>query len=175
MLKRVCVALGILGTTVACSSVDRVTSLNPLSHNKASSYSAYADEADVRGYVSSVRVEAPSQCFTSEQQTGKPVSFYRGAIIDQPRLVHREMLGVPARPRANRNFYCAAFYYSVDERGQVTDIQTLYNSHPDVGGINFARDAKRTLRQWRYDPGLVDKGRTKFTGFTTVFYYGFEG
>ena len=177
MLKRILVASCVIGSLVACSSVDRMTtSINPFKNNTNQSYTDYsASEAGLQEYVSTVRIEAPSQCFTPEEQGGKPVMFHRESIIDQPRLIHREMLGVPARPRANRNFYCAAFYYAVDARGRITDIQTLYNSHPDVAGIDFAREAKRTLKKWRYEPGMVDKGPKKFTGLTTVFYYGFEG
>ena len=120
-------------------------------------------------------VQPPKQCFTPDTTTGKPVSFHRESIIDQPVLLNRQSVRVPSQPVANRNFFCAAFYYSVDQNGRVADVQTLYNSHPGLGGVNFAKDAKRALKDWRYQPGMVDKGRARFTGYTTVFYYGFEG
>lgn len=125
-------------------------------------------------FIANSVVQAPTQCFARETQAGQPVRFHRESIIDQPVLMSRKALRVPSQPIADRNFFCASFYYSIDQNGRVADVQTLYNSHPGVGGINFAKEAKRTLKDWRYEPGMVDKGRAKFTGFTTVFYYGFD-
>ena len=172
MKARIIVALVTLIGSAACSSLGQGGGIPAIPGTGDKPYRAAFDIEPE--YVSSVRVNAPSQCFSPENQSGAPVFFHQQSIIDQPRLVHREALAVPSSPRANRNFYCAAFSYSVDARGRVTDVQTLYNSHPGVGGIDFAREARSALRQWRYEPGLVDKGPQKFTGLTTVFYYGFN-
>ncbi len=125
--------------------------------------------------TSSIQIAAPDQCFEPEAQTGAPSAFHRESIIDQPVLVQRKSMKVPSAPIANRNFYCAAFHYSVDEKGRVKDILTLYDSHPGLGGINFAKAAEQTLKDWRYQPGLVDKAPAKYTGLKTVFYYAFDG
>lgn len=116
-------------------------------------------------------VEIPSQCFASEKQTGQPVKFAVGAIIDQPQLARRAQMQKPNGNAGKVGFYCAAFHYAVDRRGRVTDIDTLYNSHPNIDGVNFAKMAKNALKGWQYQPGQVDKAPEKFTGLTTVFFF----
>ncbi len=165
----------VLTSVSACSSLSN----NPFKDKSAIMPQSGAVDATYAGQATQYAVQnaiaAPRQCFAPEHQTGAPVMFNRESIIDQPVLIKREPQKVPSHPTANRNFYCAAFAYAVDERGRVTDISTLYNSHPGLAGIDFARAAKKTLKQWRYEPGQVDKAPAKFTGLSTVFYYSFEG
>jgi hypothetical protein len=165
------VALGV----TACSSMPSVPFTGKDKADNEAVYNAdgrYIGEATQSAMLNAVA--APRQCFAPENQSGAPIRFNRESIIDQPNLVKREMQKVPPRPVGDRNFYCAAFAYAVDERGRVTDIATLYNSHPGIGGVNFAREARKTLKQWRYQPGQVDKAPAKFTGLSTVFYYEFK-
>ncbi|MCI5044125.1 MAG: energy transducer TonB [Aquisalinus sp.] len=153
-----------------CASISNVPGIK-----KAGFKSADVSTSQGEWEYVTTRIEPPATCFVDEKQTGKPVRYHRDSIIDQPKLLKRAAQRVPATPTAGRDFYCAAFHYAVDERGRVKDVITLYNSHPGIGGVNFARDAERTLKEWRYQPGMVDKAPAKYTGLTTVFYYGFEG
>lgn len=153
-----------------CAGIGNVTGIKKLGFQSADVSTGQAGWEDV-----TTRIEPPATCFVDEKQTGKPVRYHRDSIIDQPKLLKRAAQKVPATPTAGRDFYCAAFHYAVDERGRVKDVITLYNSHPGIGGVNFAREAERTLKEWRYEPGMVDKAPAKYTGLTTVFYYGFEG
>ena len=115
----------------------------------------------------------PSDCYEAAKQTGQPVRFFRDSAISQPVLVTHKPVAVPAQPVAGRNFYCATFHYSVDEQGNVVDVSTLYNSHDGLANVGFAKQAKKTLRDWRYQPGMVDRNPAKFTGLTTVFFHAF--
>ncbi|WP_306252962.1 hypothetical protein [Parvularcula sp. IMCC14364] len=161
---------------VAAIALTGCTGISKMPGVKQAGFQSSISQPDLQAWEHvTTRIEPPATCFVDEQQTGKPVRYHRGSIIDQPRLVRREAQKVPAQPVGGRNFYCAAFHYAVDERGRVKDIITLYNSHPGIGGVNFARQAERTLKEWQYEPGMVDKAPAKYTGLTTVFYYGFEG
>ncbi|MGV6800678.1 MAG: energy transducer TonB [bacterium] len=172
MYKKIIFSSLIALSVTACAAVPAIpgVSKSPLPN---SGYSSYKGDMAAE-YVSSVRIEAPSACFLPDHQTGRPTRHHRGSIIDQPILRHKVAQKVPPMPRANRNFYCAAFSYTVGRDGHVVDIETLYNSHPNIGGIDFAKEARKSLKQWRYDPGMVDKAPQEFTGLSTVFYYSFE-
>lgn len=166
--------VSVASTLLTVIAVGGCASFGPFKKEPASVAELYVAETTQAEYVSASPVPAPLACFEPDDHAGAPVSYHQGSIIDKPRLVRRKAQKVPSRPVAGRNFYCAAFDYSVDHRGRVTDIHTIYNSHPGLGGIDFARMAKRTLQNWEFEPGMVDKAPQQFTGLRTVFYYGFE-
>lgn len=164
-------SLAVILPLTACSSVQKVNPVKRITGNSSFASSTYTGNEN---WTPTVRVSAPSTCFTPDRQSGTPVAHHRGSIIDQPVLRKRISQKVPSNPVANRDFVCAAFSYSIDERGRVTDIETLYNSHPGVGGMDFAKMAKQSLKQWQYEPGMVDKAPQRFVGLSTVFYFGYQ-
>lgn len=119
------------------------------------------------------KVPVPAQCYEEASQEGIPKSYNRESLVDQPVLVQRIEPDFPTQPTESRDFYCAAFMFSVGEDGRVRNVDMLYDSHPGIEGVFFGEMAENALRSWQYQPGMIDKQPAEFLGFTAVFYRGF--
>ncbi|MGV6802324.1 MAG: hypothetical protein ACWA5L_10415 [bacterium] len=119
------------------------------------------------------KIDVPDQCLELGVEKGMPTIYHRESLIDQPQLLHKQEMTFPTQPTRTRDFYCAAFMYSIGADGRVKNIEMLYNSHPDIDGINFGQQARQVLQSWQYQPGMIDKAPEEFIGFSAVFFKGF--
>lgn len=118
-------------------------------------------------------ITVPPQCLEKPSEQGMPVSYHRESMIDQPVLMFRQDPHYPVQPSETRDFYCASFMFSVGADGRVNNVETLYDSHPGIDGMQFGQLARAALDSWQFQPGMIDKAPAEFIGFSAVFYQGF--
>lgn len=127
----------------------------------------------VGGHLQAASPEIPPQCYRAPVTEGIPMVYARESLIDQPILVQRADPEWPKQASTSIDYYCASFSFQVNAAGKPVAIEVLYDSHPGIDGIQFGQMAQQALKQWRYQPGMVDKGEADFLGFTAVFFKGF--